>query len=242
MKLPLGAGAEQFMELRLKPGAWERSGIPEEGCRVRQETFDRILSQGGQYEGDDLIYELMAWLDVTDDPEPALLTLRQMLDRHYPSDGRSSARCRFLDEFGVDRIFHVGDVDTAGRLVSWQRKSWVIALAQPASEEGRIVVAAPAPISLGVAQRILALSMLRFMDEPFDSFIGAQTTSRSTGSYYSWEAGEVTPISWEHGLGMTEDEGRLRFQTDQVEPLPEAGWLAPNQLVQMVAIAANYLH
>lgn len=242
MKLAAGEGADQFIELRFKPSAWERQGLPEQGCRVRSETFERIVAQGGQYEIDDLIYELMAWLDVTGDPQPALLTLRQMLDRHYPDDGRLTARCRFLDEFGVDRIFHVGPIDRAASLVSWQRKNWVIALAQPSSEEGRMIVGAPAPISLNVAQRIMSLSMLRFMDEPFDSFEGAQTTSRSTASYYSWEAGAVTTINWEYGLGLRLAGGNLAFCSDEVALPPSDGWLAPNQLVQMVAIAAGYLH
>ncbi len=241
MRLPEGEEAGRFTEFRFKAGAWERHGVPEQGCRVRPETLDRILSQGGHCEVDELIYELMAWLDVTDDPEPALRTLRQMLDRHYPDDGRITARCRFLDEFGVDRVFHVGPVDRATNIVSWQRKEWVIAIAQPAEEQGRMIVGAPAPISLEVAQRILSLSTLRFMDEPFNSFEGAQTTSRSTGSYYSWEAGSVTTISWEYGLGLTLENGALKFCSDQVALPPSEGWIAPNQLVQMVAIAAGYL-
>ena len=70
MRLPPGADIDKFMELRFRPGSWEQNGVPSEGCRVRTETFERILSAGGNYGIDDLICGLMDWLDVTDDPEP----------------------------------------------------------------------------------------------------------------------------------------------------------------------------
>jgi hypothetical protein len=191
---------------------------------------------------DDLIYGLMDWLDVTDDPEPALATLRLILDRHFPPDGRLSARCRFLDEIGVDRILHVGPIDSDEDVVAWQRRSWIIALAQPSQEEeGRMVVGAPAPISLNVAQRILSLGMTSFMMEPFDSYIGAQTMSRSTSAVYAWEAGEVTTCHWEYGLGNRVEGDHIVDCSDEVDSLPSDGWLAANQLAMQVANAAGYL-
>ncbi len=242
MKLPPGRDLGEFMELKFKPGSWEKNGIPSEGCRVRTATFERLMDQGGSYEIDDLIYGLMDWLDVAEDPRPALKTLRMILDRHFPPDGRTSARCRFQDEQGIDRIFRVGPVDPSADVVAWQRRSWVIALAGPDEEEpGRIVVAAPGPISLSVAQRILALGLTCFMMEPFNSYIGAQTMSRSTAAVYAWKAGEATTCHWEYGLGKRVDGREIVDCSGELDDLPKDGWLAPNQLAMMVAIAAGYL-
>ncbi len=104
-----------------------------------------------------LILGLMDWLDVTEDPDPALRTLQQMLDRHYPADGRTCGRCHFLDEHGVDRVFHAGSIELDLPLVAWQRRDWIIAVAQPSTEVGRLVVGAPQPISLSTALRILSV-------------------------------------------------------------------------------------
>jgi hypothetical protein len=239
MKLPSGSDIDKFMELRFKPGSWEQNGIPSEGCRVRPEIFERILSAGGNYDIDDLIHGLMDWLDVTDDPEPASQMLRMMLDYHYPPDGRATGKCRFQDENGVDQIFHVGSIDTASHVVSWQRREWVIALAQPL-EEGRMVVGAPGPVSLSVAQSILGHSFLNFMNEPYDSFEGVRATSRRTGSYYSWETGSATPIDWEYGFGRTMRDGQL---TGGGYELPRADtWLSSNQFAVMVAIGGGYMN
>jgi hypothetical protein len=99
------------MELALKPGSWEKHGIPERGCRVRISAFEEMIARGGSNDVDELIHGLMDWLDVTDDPAPALDTLRLILDRHYPSDGRDHATCRFADENGVNRSFVIGRVE-----------------------------------------------------------------------------------------------------------------------------------
>lgn len=229
--LPQGKDIGEFVELRFKPGFWEKGGIPQEGCRMRQSALEQILERRGSYEVDDLILGLMDWLDVTDEPGPALVTLRQLLDRHHPADQRKSGRCRFVDEQGVDRVFHAGSIELDQPLVAWQRRDWIIAAAQPSTEAGRLVVGAPQPISLNTALRILSVSMLNYMGEPFDSFVGAQTACGSTAAFYRWEAGEVTPTRWDDGL---EADAKDSFQGD----LP---WLPPNQLAMQVAIAAGYL-
>lgn len=232
--IPAGEDISEFVELKFKPGTWEKAGIPEQGCRIRQSTLEKLLQQKGSYETDDLILGLMDWLDVTDEPAPALETLTNLLDRHYPPDGRVTARCRFLDEFGVDRIFHAGSVDLEQPLVAWQRREWIIAAAQPAEEAGRMIVGAPRPISLDTALRILSVSMLNYMEEPFDSYVGAYTTSGSTAVFYHWEAGRVTPTRWDDGL---DDAARASFGG----PDWNSSWLPPNQLAMQVAIAAGYL-
>ena len=179
---------------------------------MRRASLDRILGEDGRYSANDLTLGLMDWLDVTDLPEFALETLRRLLDRHYPADGRTSGRCRFLDENGGDHIFHAGPVEVAEPLVAWQRRDWIIAMAQRSTESGRIVVGAPAPITLDTARRILSQSILTFMGEPFDSFVGAQSSAGSTGAFYRWDAGVVAPIAWNDGLDHrgTESFGELR--------------------------------
>ena len=179
----------------------------------------------------------MDWLDVTDDPLTAIRTLRMILDRHYPADARASARCSFVDEHGVERVFLVGAIDCTSELVAWQRRQWVIAVAQRSREPGRMIVAAPGPISLAVAQRILAHSFLIEMGEPLDSFGGAVRSSRSTGSYYDWEVGSACTLGWEFGLGAAPSPGRVLQQQQPSTPRAPCEWLPPNQVATMIAIA-----
>lgn len=241
MILPLGDDADRFIELTFKRGTWESSGIPEAGCRMRTEAMETILANDGTYQVEQLIHGLMDWLDVTNDPEPALQTLRLMLDRHYPDDGRSHARCRFAFEDGGDYIFDVANrIDCDGPVVAWQRRQWVIALAAASKEPGRMVVGAPAPISLNVAQSIHGHSLVNFMLAPFDSFEAARATGSKTGSYYSWEAGQATPVDWSYGLGLTMRHGELNADEELARP-SESEWLAPNQLAIQVAISKGYL-
>lgn len=232
-RLPSGPDIGEFMELRLKPGAWEERGILEEGCRVRTSTLEQLLQQQRTYQADDLILGLMDWLDVTDDPQPALDTLRLLLDRHYPFDGQQTGHCCFRDEHGVDRIFHAGRIDPTQPLVTWQRRDWIIAGAQPSHEPGRMLVGAPGPISLHTARCILSLSLPSYMGEPFDSFEGARTSCGRTAVFYSWERGEVTPIRWDDGL---DGEALASLSGDA----SDVSWLPPNQLAMQVAIAAGY--
>jgi hypothetical protein len=105
-----------------------------------------------------------------------------------------------------------------------------------------MVVGAPAPISLSVAQAILSLSMLNYMYEPFDSFQGARTTSASTASYYSWDAGSSTAVAWNHGLGSKVVNGVETQHPEDVTILSGSGgaWIPATQLAQMVALAAGY--
>lgn len=229
--LPPGPGIVEFIELTFKPGMWDKSGVPEQGCRIRQGTLEKIAQQHGAFEADDLILGLMDWLDVTEDPEPAIATLQQILDRHYPWDGRTCGRCHFVDEHGADRVFHAGRVDPRLPLVAWQRRDWIIAAAQPSSEPGCLVVGAPQPLTLNTAQRILSTSVQCHMGEPCDSFVSAQTVCTSNAVFYRWEAGEVTPTRWDEGL----DAGARGSLSNK------AGWLPPNQLAIQVAIGAGYL-
>ncbi len=231
--LPAAKDVDAFIELRFKPGSWKASGIPEVGCRVRISTLDRLLQQQGASYINELILGLMDWLDVTDQPAPALLTLRRLLNRHHPEDGYQTGRCCFRDEYGVDRTFHVGPIELSLPLVTWQRRDWIVAAAQPSAEAGRIVVGAPQPISLKTALHILSVAHLNDMGEPFDSFVGAQTSCGRTGTFYSWEVGEVTPIRWDAGLDEDASASLKRGR-------PEAVWLPPNQLALQVAIAAGY--
>lgn len=240
MTLPLQKGADDFMEMRLKPGSWERHGIPENGCRIRSREFQRIVADGGNLQPDDVIRGLMDWLDVTDEPEGPSELLRAIMDRHYPADGNAHARCNILDEHGIERIFHVGAIDCKSPVVSFNRRHWTIAVAAPAQEPGRMVVGAPGPLSLETALRILAFSHLASHGEPFDSFGGARAHAQKTSQFYAWDRGAVTTIYWDYGLGLRMVDGELLYDGDAFEPQPAAAhWLAPNQLAWMVAIAAG---
>ena len=241
MILPLADEAAGFMELRFEPGMWASQGVPEAGCRMRTEAMERIIANGGAYQIEQLIYGLMDWLDVTDDPKPALETLRLILDRHYPDDGHSHARCQFAPEEGGEYIFHAArSIDCASPMVAWQRRQWIIALGTASKEHGRMVVGAPAPVSLQVARSILGHSLTTFMLEPYDSYSGARATSSKTGSYYSWEAGQATVIDWEFGLGLTLRDHELVEEENLAKP-PLTGWLPPNQLAIQIAVAEGYL-
>lgn len=241
MTLPLLDEADEFIELTFKMGTWDSRGVPENGCRMRTSAMERIIAHSGSYQVEQLIHGLMDWLDVTDDPEPALQTLRQILDRHYPDDGRSHARCRFAPEGGGDFIFDVARaIDCDEPAVAWQRRQWVIALAAAGKEVGRMVVGAPAPISLAVARGIHGHALVSFMLEPFDSFEAARATSGKSGSYYSWEAGQATLVDWQYGLGKTMRDNQL-ISSDALITPAQTGWLAPNQLAMQVAIAEEYV-
>ena len=233
MKVPAACDIGAFVDLKFKAGSWEKSGLPEEGCRMRHAALEQLLAHKGAYGPDDLIRGLMDWLDVTDEPLPALTTLRMLLDRHYPADHRSSGRCCFVDEQGMERMFHVGTVDWRQPLIAWQRREWIIAAGQPSTAQGRIIIGAPGPLSLKTAQKILSISMLGYMGEPFDSFEGGLTAASGTGVFYLWERGEVTPTRWDHGL----DEQALKSLHS---PGTTLSWLPSNQLAMQVAIAANY--
>lgn len=103
-----------------------------------------------------------------------------------------------------------------------------------------MVVGAPGPISLFVAQSILGHSFLSLMHEPYDSFEGLRGTSRSTGSYYSWDAGSATPLDWGYGFGRTMRDGQLT--PSEYNLPPSDTWLPPNQLAVMVAIGGGYMN
>lgn len=205
---------------------------------MRITMLERLIAGGGAYDHDDLIYGLMDWLDVTDDPVPVLPTLQLMLDRHYPADGRTHARCQFAEAPGPDHIFHAAtDLDCTGPMVSWQRRQWVIAVGRASDEPGRMAVAAPAPLSLDVANSIFAHSMTSYMLEPYDSFAGAWASCGRTANFYRLERGQVTANCWEHGLGIREQDGEL---VSDPAYSPITTWLPPLQLAMLVAIAGGF--
>ena len=103
-----------------------------------------------------------------------------------------------------------------------------------------MVVAAPGPLSLEAALRILAFSHLASHGEAFDSFAGVRAHAQKTSQFYAWDRGSVTTICWDYGLGLRMVDGELSYDGDAYEPLPSADhWLAPSQLARMVAIAAG---
>ena len=79
------------------------------------------------------------------------------------------------------------------------------------------------------------------MLEPFDSFSGAVAMSGKTGNFYAWQAGAAATGHWPHGLGRRMQKGQIIDCSDELYELPQAGWMAPNQIAMMVGIAAGYL-
>ncbi len=73
--------------------------------------------------------------------------------------------------------------DLTRPLVAWQRRKWIIAVGEAAQEVGRLMIGARQPISLDVARRILSVSALQYMSEPFDSFLGAQASAGRPGRF-----------------------------------------------------------
>lgn len=238
MNLPASNEADDFAELRFKPGTWLQRGIPERGCWMRTSMLERLLAGGGTYEIDDLIYGLMDWLDVTNKPVPGLTNLQLMLDRHYPADGSARARCHFAGVAGPDHIFHAAiNLNCSGPPVTWQRGDWVIAVARASDEPGRMAAAAPGPLSLDAARSIFAYSITSYMLEPYDSFAGAWASCGRTANVYRLQRGQVTANYWQHGLGIREQDGQL---VRDPAYLPFTTWLAPRQLAMQVAIAAGF--
>ena len=78
--------ADEFVELRFRPGTWARKGIPERGCWIRASDLEAMLEAGGNYTVTQLAHCLVDWLEVTDDPACAKRTLRDLLNRHFPHE------------------------------------------------------------------------------------------------------------------------------------------------------------
>lgn len=232
--------ADSFVTLRFKPLACMEQRIPVADYPVRRAVLDTALETGQPLSVDELIRELMKWLDVTDTPEPANDTLLRLLHLHYPPDGRQEASCEFEDENAVRRRFWVGAIDQNAPLIAWQRGEQVMAFAQPSfSEPGRMVVAAPRPISARVAEAIVGHSLITWMLEPHDAFASAKHAAGRTASFYALDAGATAIIPWDEGYGQRLQSGTI-VQDITAQPLPPSGdWLTPNQLAMMVAIGSG---
>lgn len=48
------------------------------------------------------------------------------------------------------------------------------------------------------------------MGDPLDSFDTLIRSAGNTGSFYSWAAGQITVVAWQHGLDETGGRARLR--------------------------------
>lgn len=238
LSLPGQAEADQFVELLFKPASLAERGLPSGPYPIRREALDRLIASGGDLPTEAIVRGLMDWLDVTDDPRQATDMIHEILRVHCPDDGKRGASCTFQNEYGQLHRLLLGDVDTQGPLVAWQRRNWLMMVAAPSAvEPGRFLVAAPRAISSQTAQAVVDLSCPIYMGEPTDSFAMALASSRGTSSFYSWERGQTTLIEWEHGLGATMIDGTIQHRPNL---LPGDDWLAPNQLAILVAIGADY--
>ena len=73
----------EFVELRFRPGTWERKGLPESGCWIQAKDLEAMIEAGGNFTVPQLAHCLIDWLSVTDNPTSAKRTLRRLLDRHF---------------------------------------------------------------------------------------------------------------------------------------------------------------
>ena len=78
---------DEFMELRFRPGTWERKGIPEQGCWIRATDLEAMLEAGGNFTVPQLAHCLIDWLTVTENPASAKRTLKRLIDRHFTNAG-----------------------------------------------------------------------------------------------------------------------------------------------------------
>jgi hypothetical protein len=240
MILPRGkAGADSFTELRLKPAALCEHGLCDFAYPVRMATLKRMLFGQTALSIELLILGLMDWLDVTEAPLEPLAVLRTLIDRWVPPDTECEGRCDYVGADGSRRRFYVGAVDCRQAIVTWQRREWVVAAAATAIEPGRMVVAAPTPLTLAAATSILNHASVSFMELPVDSIVEVQVSSGRTGAYYRWAAGEITCCSWEHGLGWTHEDHELRFDAAYRPIIDAPDWLAPNQVAAQIALVAQ---
>jgi hypothetical protein len=70
---------DDFVELQFKP---ETKGLgAADGCRfwIKLDQLDELIANGGHLEKQDLLEGLLDWLRVTDDPLPALDSLRHLM-------------------------------------------------------------------------------------------------------------------------------------------------------------------
>lgn len=98
MKIQRLEDAGNFGALHFRDGSWEKHGIPENGCMLRNSVLMELMQHGRSLRVEEVILGLMDWLDVTDDPDPALSTLKRILDRHFPNDGHAHAHCALADD------------------------------------------------------------------------------------------------------------------------------------------------
>lgn len=236
--LPRQSEADEFVELRLKPAVLAERRLPDGAYPIRRETLESLIASGGDVQIHDMLRGLMDWLDVTDEPEQATDMIRQILRMHFPDDGEREASCTFQSEDGHLHRFLIGEVDANKPLVAWQRCDWLMMIGTPSVvEPGRLLVAAPRPMSCNAAQSIVRLSTTTWMGGILDSYAAALMISGGTPDITSQARGQLELVGWEHGLGANMIDGKLHHAPNL---LPDHEWLAPNQVAILVAIGADY--
>lgn len=238
LMLPRLDEADKFVELHWKPATLTEKALPNGPYPIRRETLESVIASGGEVQIHDMLRGLMDWLDVTDKPEQATTMIHDILSVHYPWDGRREASCTFQSDYGHLYRFLIGDIDTGGPLIAWQRRDWLMMVAAPSEgEPGRLLVAAPRAISRQAARSIVNHSATIDMGEPADSYALALASRGRTSNIYSWAQGQVTLVGWEHGLGTSVIDGKLEPSPNM---LPDHDWLPTNQLAMLIAIGADY--
>ncbi|MGE4303221.1 MAG: hypothetical protein AB7E24_04230 [Novosphingobium sp.] len=225
------AEAEKFAHMLFREEACRSVGIPYVRYPVPIDKFCAGVGEERKVAVEDLLLGLMQWLDVTDELDPPLAIARQILDTHYPADGKQQGSCVLEDENGVRSSFYIEPIRMDEPLVAWQREDHIFAFAQPShTVPGRAAIGAPGVFSESVARSILGHAMTSFMQEPYDSYVGLQHSVGRTAAYYARDAGRTALMPWDSGL---------ETPIGLLSP-GKIDWLAPNQVAILVGLANGY--
>ena len=200
-----GFDAGLVSELRLKPEALARYGLPDIFYPVPVDLIGEVMDNSGELPFAELLYALQLhsapgtaeWEKL----EPGLARLAELLT---PDDERANVAAA-ADEWWLE----IGPVDLDGPIVTIQRRDKLIA-AISSREDGRLRAATYRPLDAKSASTLVNLGQ---RPRPEDGTVCMRPSnweyaldcSAGTGQYYAFERGEAYLTYWEHGLGLRQD-------------------------------------
>ena len=186
--------------LRLKPEILARYSLPDILYPISLEAFDEALSDSGDLDFGQLLYQLQTssrdgdcdWQHL----QPAMDRLAQLV---APQDPRP-----VLSATGENWWLEVGPVDLDGPIVTVQRGDVLIA-AMVATEEGRLRVASYRPLDGKSANYLLTLGLKPYLEHGVcmraNNWEYALDCSAGSGNFYAAERGEAYLSYWQSGIG-----------------------------------------
>lgn len=192
-------------ELRLKPEALARYGLPDIFYPVPVDLIGEVMDNRGELPFAEMLYALQLhsapgnadWEEL----EPGLARLAELLT---PDDERPIIAAA-ANEWWLE----IGPVDLDGPLVTIQRRDQLIAAISP-REDGRLRAATYRPLDAKSASTLVGLAR---RPHPEDGTVCMRSSnweyaldcSAGAGQYYAFERGEAHLTYWEHGLGLRQD-------------------------------------